>query len=752
MNVKTKFAKNNLLHFIIIIEIVYTLAFFIFYLIGLHKQLTPLEAIKIMVDEPALILIILHPFFLWIILNANTKRNTSKIEALEAVIEANNTKIEEVYKFIESLRQGDTKYQFKSTIKQDKLVKSILNLRDELEKSRLEEEQRKKEEQQRHWTNEGLAKFGAILRENIDNLEVLASKVTSNLTRYLNAQQAGFFFIKEEDGEKYIDMLALFAFERKKFPDKRFKWGEGLIGACALEKKTIFLDQTSDGFVDITSGLGKANPRSILIVPIKDNDDNIHGVLELASFKIFEDYEINFVELVAESIGMTIASIKINLRTQELLRESQKQAELLAQQEANMRANIQEIDDLRKKAEEQLHEELKFKETVEKFIIYAQIDKNGFLKAANDIFKNIMEFGEDEDITQIEFSSLMPIEDKTKFEQIWANIFETKEKSFFELKFITRQNQIKYVSAFIAPFLDNDNNIDYVGFFALETTTEARKSRYAEQLIESYEHYMVALELDKDAQIIDYNETFEHTFEYIGEEIKSKTIFELMPESDVEDFKVIFGNIYNGRKYRAKKQFKSKTGKDIVLDTLFLPLYDIDNQIVAVKMVAIDISEYELRRKSNKEMEEKIAQLQEQLEILNKETSAKLEKTKKETAQQYAEKIFKADVFDNLFDNIDSAVVLAENQTIIFYNKKAEELWGFRKEIAIGKKLKYLFPIDNRLIDDENYLGNNLEQKLQKKEQFILDKELQQKKVVVSTLEFKVGIKKITGFILATRE
>jgi citrate synthase len=157
------------------------------------------------------------------LLNINTRRNTAQIEELQSTIAKNHNKIEEVYKFIERLRQGDTQYQFSASIQQDKLVKSILNLREELEKSRQEEEQRKKEEQQRHWTNEGLAKFGAILRENIDNLEVLASKVTSNLTRYLNAQQAGFFFIKEEEGEKFIDMLALFAFERKKFPDKIFQ-------------------------------------------------------------------------------------------------------------------------------------------------------------------------------------------------------------------------------------------------------------------------------------------------------------------------------------------------------------------------------------------------------------------------------------------------------------------------------------------------------------------------------------------------
>jgi len=95
-----------------------------------------------------------------------------------------------------------------------------------------------------------------------------------------------------------------------------------------------------------------------------------------------------------------------------------------------------------------------------------------------------------------------------------------------------------------------------------------------------------------------------------------------------------------------------------------------------------------------------------------------------------------------------SAIVLIENQTIIYFNKNAEKLWGFRKQIVIGKKLKYLFPVDNRIADDKKYLGNNLDKKLQKEPQFILDKELQQKDALVDSITFEIENKRITGFII----
>jgi GAF domain-containing protein len=119
-------------------------------------------------------------------------------------------------------------------------------------------------------------------------------------------------------------LIACYAYDRKKFFHKRMEMGEGLVGQCILDSDSIYMDEVPDNYVNITSGLGFANPQMILLVPLKVND-KILGVIELASFKTLQPYHIKFIETLAESLASVIANIKINEHTQILLQESRKQ-------------------------------------------------------------------------------------------------------------------------------------------------------------------------------------------------------------------------------------------------------------------------------------------------------------------------------------------------------------------------------------------------------------------------------------------
>ena len=136
--------------------------------------------------------------------------------------------------------------------------------------------------------------------------------------------------------------MAAFAFDREKFIKKHVELGEGLVGTCALEKQTIYLTEIPQNYVQITSGLGGANPNSLLLVPLQIEND-VLGVIEMASFSKFEKYKIEFVEKVAESIATTLKSVRVNTQTSELLERSQQQAEEMAAQEEEMRQNMEEL-------------------------------------------------------------------------------------------------------------------------------------------------------------------------------------------------------------------------------------------------------------------------------------------------------------------------------------------------------------------------------------------------------------------------
>ncbi len=118
--------------------------------------------------------------------------------------------------------------------------------------------------------------------------------------------------------------------------------GEGLVGQCYLEKDIIYLTEIPENYIRIKSGLGDANPRTIVITPIK-RDNDLEGVMELASFNKLEAYEVDFLKEAGESIAVALNTAKVNDRTKILYEESQQQAEEMRAQEEEMRQNMEEL-------------------------------------------------------------------------------------------------------------------------------------------------------------------------------------------------------------------------------------------------------------------------------------------------------------------------------------------------------------------------------------------------------------------------
>ena len=267
------------------------------------------------------------------------------------ITKATNVLIEtftSVKNFTQEVGKGNLELDFKALSEEDELGTSLIEMRENLVGARIEDDKRKKEDKQRSWATHGLAKFGEILRKDSDNIESLTYSIISNLVKYLDANQGGFFLLNSTSEEnslpndKVFKLESSYAYNRKKFLEKEILWGEGLIGRCAMERQTIFLTDIPENYITITSGLGDENPTSLLIVPLILNEE-IFGVIEIASFNIFEKYQINFVERVAETIASSISSVQINNKTKFLLEQSQQQTEEMKAQEEEMRQNLEEM-------------------------------------------------------------------------------------------------------------------------------------------------------------------------------------------------------------------------------------------------------------------------------------------------------------------------------------------------------------------------------------------------------------------------
>ena len=301
--------------------------------------------------------------------------------------------LHKITEFSHQIGQGNLDTDFTPLSEKDELGKSLLTMRDNLKKAKEEEGKRKQEDAQRNWIATGLAQFSEILRQNNDNLEKLGDAILQNLVHYVEAIQGGLFIYDEDNRELYL--LSAYAYNRKKFMQKTVKLGEGLVGTCAIEKEKIFLTDVPNEYLTITSGLGEANPRNILLVPLK-LEDNIFGVIELASFDVFEPYKVEFIEKVAENIASVINNVRVNIKTKELLEQSKQQAEELATQEEEMRQNLEELQATQEEASRREREITKLLDTIDVLMIRLEVSTDHTFDLINDNFLKILGYTRDE--------------------------------------------------------------------------------------------------------------------------------------------------------------------------------------------------------------------------------------------------------------------------------------------------------------------------------------------------------------------
>jgi PAS domain S-box-containing protein len=239
--------------------------------------------------------------------------------------------------FAENIGNGNYQTEFKPLSEHDVLGNALINMRNNL--SKVAEDDKK-----RNWATEGMAKFGEILRTNTNDLLKLSDEIIGNLVKYLKANQGALYIVDDaaEDEDPTMTMKSCYAWDKKKFLNHKIYKGEGLAGQAWQEGDIVYLTEVPQNYIRIASGLGDANPSSVLIVPLKVNDQ-IFGVVEIASFSEIQDFEKEFVQKIAETIASTISTVKINARTQRLLEESQEMTEQMRAQEEEMRQNMEEL-------------------------------------------------------------------------------------------------------------------------------------------------------------------------------------------------------------------------------------------------------------------------------------------------------------------------------------------------------------------------------------------------------------------------
>ncbi|NCI45870.1 HAMP domain-containing protein [Sediminibacterium sp. WSJ-3] len=201
--------------------------------------------------------------------------------------------------------------------------------------------------QEQDWLKSNLAKFTQMLQGQKD-LKTVTQRILSELAQVVVAHYGAFYILKqnEETQESKLSLFSAYGYKSDKNIPVDFSIGEGLVGQVAFEKERIILSNIPANYIKINSGLGKAKPANLIILPVLF-ENNVKAVIELASLDTFSQTHLDFLEQLTESIGIVLNTIEASTRTEELLIQSQSLAgELKIQQEELSRTN----DELQDKA------------------------------------------------------------------------------------------------------------------------------------------------------------------------------------------------------------------------------------------------------------------------------------------------------------------------------------------------------------------------------------------------------------------
>ncbi len=361
--------------------------------------------------------------------------------------------------FASEIGRGNLNSEFKLLSDKDLLGHSLINMRDSLIKSKEEDKKRKEEDERYNWATKGQAQFAEILRNSLSNISQLSFNCINGLVNYLEVNQGAIFIVEEINDEKVLQLKSSIAYNRQQTENRIVKFGKELVGRCAFEKKTIYMTDIPKDYIHITSGMGTANPKFLLLVPLL-LDGVVLGVLELSSFNKLEEYKIKFVEQLSESIAATISIVKVNQQTSTLLQKSKQQAEELASKEEEMRQNMEELQATQEEARKKEHEMVGMLDAFSSAFFLIEYDTNGTILKVNKKYADLFGTTPEQMVGKKNMiDSGLTEEQAEEYKKLWINLQQGIEQH--RERRITINNKQICLQEHYYPILDNNTQLPY---------------------------------------------------------------------------------------------------------------------------------------------------------------------------------------------------------------------------------------------------------------------------------------------------
>jgi len=191
------------------------------------------------------------------------------------------------------------------------------------------------------WLKTNLARFTNMLQGQRD-LATVGRLMLSELAPLVEAQH-GVIYQVEAGAVPGLKLLAAYADDAANGYAQQLQLGEGLIGQCARDARRLFITEIPAEVVPIRSGLFKAPPRHVIVLPVLF-EGHVKAVIELASLGAFTALQLSFLEQLTMSIGIVLNSIEATMQTEGLLKQSQQLATELQTQQRELQQTNEQLE------------------------------------------------------------------------------------------------------------------------------------------------------------------------------------------------------------------------------------------------------------------------------------------------------------------------------------------------------------------------------------------------------------------------
>ncbi|MET9761894.1 HAMP domain-containing protein [Streptomyces sp. NPDC006372] len=195
--------------------------------------------------------------------------------------------------------------------------------------------------QEQDWLKSNLARVSSLMQGHRD-LNVVAELIMDELTPLVSAQYGAFYLAEEAGTGVELRLIGSYGYPADGDRQERIPLGHTLIGQAARSRRTITVDELPADYVTISSGLGRTTPTSLVVLPITV-EEQVLGVIELASVSRFTQIHQDFLGQLTETIGVNVNTILANARTDELLGESQRLADELRVRSEELQVRQEEL-------------------------------------------------------------------------------------------------------------------------------------------------------------------------------------------------------------------------------------------------------------------------------------------------------------------------------------------------------------------------------------------------------------------------